>query len=868
LACACAWATAPPAHATAPYTPTPFALTTPWTRAVSTVAPLPEYPRPQLARRDWMNLNGRWQFEAARARQRPPFGQNLAETVLVPYPVQSPLSGIERQVTAGWYRRTFTVPAQWADERVLLNFGAVSWAASVYVNGRLAGTHHGDYDAFSVDITKLLRPKALNELVVGYFDPIGFAGEPVGKQVPGVPSGFYHTASSGIWQTVWLEPVAAEHVTDLALTPQVPRDRLLVDATTTGSGQQTRRSHQTMNVQALAGNHVVASATGPAGRPLSLSIPHPRLWSPSDPYLYGLRMELVDRGRVADQVTSYFGMRSISLGQGGGFTRLLLNGHFLFQSGALAQGYWPDGVYTAPTDAALRYDLQVAKQLGFNMLREHVKVEPARWYYWAAKLGMLVWQDMPNMPVDAPRPPSATQRSEFRRELSAIVVQHRSEPAIVTWVPFNEGWEQFDVDGVTEEVRKLDPSRVIDSQSGSANCCDALESAHSDIRDAHLYTGPFTPATDRRASVIGEYGGVLAFPPPADRWPGIATSIGSPAVPWPVDWIEGVLRRQFASLALEMRAQGLSAAVFTELAAYEQELGIVSYDRRVSTLPVDLVRNLNRRLIEASTRVDDWIASAVVPPGTSGLWQFDEGRGALAADASGREHPLKLYAGAGWTRGVAGSALAIHRAGQLAAAMGPVLDTTRSFTVSAWLKAARAHESGSAISQLASDGTGFSLGIATVGASLQARPGLLASGHPLPAHRTWWTFLVPDHAGCPAPGCGVRANMHYDDGRDNAQTGRWYHVVGVYDDTTSTVSIYVDGVAEDVEHVTAPPAARGPLLVGAGLADYTPTDAFLGSIDELRVYSRALTAAEVWELYRAEHGAGDPPTSLETGPAS
>jgi Concanavalin A-like lectin/glucanases superfamily/Glycosyl hydrolases family 2, sugar binding domain/Glycosyl hydrolases family 2 len=865
LACACAGG--PAARATAPYAPKPSPLQTPWSHTVSTLAPLPDYPRPQLARHDWLNLNGRWQFEAAVPRQPPPFGHGLAETILVPYPVQSPLSGIERPVLAGWYRRTFTVPAKWGGQHVLLNFGAVSWAAAVYVNGHLAGSHRGDYDAFSLDITKLLRPGKANELTVGYGDPVGLAGEPVGKQVPRAPSGLHHSASSGIWQTVWLEPVSAAHVTDLDVTPDLQHDRVTIAATATGSAAKGS-AHETISAEVMAANRVVASGTGHPGHPFSLHIAHPHLWSPSDPYLYGLRVQLVDRGHTVDQVASYFGMRSIALGQAGGFTRLMLNGHFLFQSGALDQGYWPDGLYTAPNDAALRFDLQAAKQLGFNMVREHVKVEPARWYYWAAKLGVLVWQDMPSMPVDAPSGPRPAARAEFRRELSQIVVQHRSEPAVVTWVPFNEGWGQFDLDGVTAEVRRLDPSRPIDSQSGSANCCDALESARSDIRDSHLYTGPFTPATDRRASVIGEYGGVLAFPPAADRWPGTATSIGSPAVPWPLDWVLGVLRRQFAALAFEMRGQGLSAAVFTELGAYEQELGIISYDRRVFTMPVDEVRQLNEQLIKLSASVDDWVAPAVVPAGTTGLWQFDEGRGALAADASGRGHPLRLFAGAGWTRGMGGSALVIRGAGQVAASTVAVLDTARSYTVSAWLKATRPRQSGSAVSQLASTGTGFSLGIATQGSSLQTRPGQVASGRPPPAHRTWWTFLVPDHAGCSALSCGVQANMHYDDGRNNPQTGRWYEVTGVYDAGTSTVSVYVDGVAEDVEHVAAPPAAGGPLVVGAGALDYSPTDMFVGAIDELRTYGRALSPAEVWGLYRAEHGTGDPPTSLETAPSS
>ncbi|MBV8952948.1 MAG: hypothetical protein JO179_02350, partial [Solirubrobacterales bacterium] len=460
---------AAPAHATAPYVRKPAPLSTPWTNSVSTTAPLPEYPRPQLERDSWLNLNGRWQFEPARAHQRSPFGRDLAQTILVPFPVQSPLSGIERPITSGWYRRTFRAPDAWRRKRVILNFGAVSWAARVYVNGRLAGTHRGDYDSFSLDITALLRGTGANELVVGYSDPIGRAQEPVGKQIPGSPYGYHHTAASGIWQTVWLEAVSARHLTDLDLMPDLARGSLTLNAAATGDGRDGRP----LRAEALVSGRVVARATGRTGRPLTLVIPHPRAWSPSDPYLYDLRVSLLDRGRVVDLVRSYFGLRSIGLGQAGGFTRLLLNGSFLFQSGALAQGYWPDGLYTAPTDAALRYDLLAAKRLGFNMLREHVKVEPARFYLWAARLGILIWQDMPNMPLRGAAHPGAAARAEFARELSAVVRQHRSEPAIVAWVPFNEGWGAFDPPGITGALRRLDPTRPIDTDSGSANCCGA-----------------------------------------------------------------------------------------------------------------------------------------------------------------------------------------------------------------------------------------------------------------------------------------------------------------------------------------------------------------------------------------------------------
>jgi hypothetical protein len=846
LAAMLTWA--PVAAATTPYTPKLPALLTPWTRSVSSTAPLPQYPRPQLQRADWLNLNGRWQYESFQGPARPPFGRRLAETILVPFPVSSPLSGINRIDTLGWYRRTFRVPSGWGQRRrVLLNFGAVSWAARVYVNGRLAGSHRGTYSSFSFDITDLIARGGVNELLVEYWDPIGGLGEPVGKQVAGAPGGAYHTASPGIWQTVWLEPVAAEHLTSLDSTPVLRTSRLIVSTATT-SGPRDR-----IVVQALAGRRVVASASGRGGRSISLHLPHPRLWSPSDPYLYGLRVEVLAGGQAVDEVQSYFGMRSVSLGRAGGATRVLLNGRFVFETGALDQGFWPDGIYTAPTDAALRFDIDAAKRLGYNMVRKHEKVEPDRWYYWADRLGLLVWQDMPSLPIRADRAPTGAAKAEFRRELRSIVEQHRSDPAIVAWVGFNEGVGQFDLSGITREIKQLDRTRLVDTQSGSANCCAAIESAASDVRDTHLYFGPFAVPPDRRASVIGEYGGVLPWPPASHRWPGTPTSIGSPTVAMsPADAL-ALLRRQYADLTQEMRVRGLSAAVFTELGAYEQETGIVSYDRRAFTLNPDVLRRLNTALLDASENDAELLPPAqAVPVGTTGLWHFDAGQGTWAGDASGHGHSLWLTAGASWTGGVRGTALRITQPGQAAMTTAPVIDTRRSFTVSAWLRASRDGQSGTAVSEPGTDGSSFSLGIATWTRSPQTRAGELASGKPAPPFRTWWTFMVPATPSCASEVCGVQANMHYDDGREGLRPGVWHQVTGVYDRSTRTVSVYVDGIPEEDEHTGPLPPARGPLTVGSGQLDYTPTDAFLGGIDELRTYRRALSPAEVWELYLAE----------------
>ncbi len=835
-----------PGAAQAGYVRQPAPLSTPWTDQVSTTSPLPEYPRPQLRRPDWQSLNGRWEYEPAAVGEPPPFHRTLAETILVPFPVESALSGIERTDTAGWYRRSFSVPSAWRSRRLRLNFGAVSWAARVYLNGRLMGTHRGGYDGFSFDVTTALRAHGTNELVVGYSDPFGSAGEPVGKQAAGVPAGILHTPSSGIWQTVWLEPVAPSHVSALQIVPDVRRDRVIVSAEVAGP------SAARLEASVTVGHSVLSTAQARVGHQLVLSIPHAKLWWPWRPYLYGLQVRLLTATGETDRVASYFGMRSVTLGRVNGVTRILLNGRFVFQSGALDQGLWPDGLYTAPTDAALRFDILSAKRLGFNMLREHAKVQPDRWYLWADQLGILVWQDMPSMPITSQQPPSVGARLEFRRELSSVVAQLRSHPSIVSWVPFNEGWQQFDLSGITRTVKRLDPMALVDTQSGSANCCAALESPASDIRDAHLYAGPFAVPGDRRASVVGEYGGVLAFPPVGHRWPGVLESVGTPAAQWPLPWITGVLGSQFAMLAQEIRTPGVSAAVFTELADYEQELGIISYDRRVFTIDPSLFQAWNARLSAASENSAGVRPQAgAIAPGTTGLWHFDEGLGASAADASGRRASLTLRGGARWTRGLHGSGLYIPGPGAVAQTAGPVIDTTHSFTVSAWLSSRLSLQSGSAVSQPGPAGSTFSLGISTATRSPQTRPGEIASGRPSAAHRTWWTFLVPSSPTCPPSQCGVQANMHYDDGRLPPRLGSWHNVVGVYDARSYTVSVYVDGVPEDVEHVTVLPAATGPLTIGAGDRAYAPADSFVGAVDELRTYGRPLSPAEVWQLYAA-----------------
>jgi hypothetical protein len=544
-------------------------------------------------------------------------------------------------------------------------------------------------------------------------------------------------------------------------------------------------------------------------------------------------------------------MRSIALGQVGGATRILLNGRFLFETGALDQGYWPDGLYTAPTDAAIRYDMRTAKHLGFNLLRAHQKIEPSRWYYWADRLGLLVWQDMPQMDPPGHSTPSPRARAEFRRELRAIVLQHRSDPSIAMWVPFNEGWEQFDPAGVTRELKSLQSNALVDSDSGSADCCNAVEPPNSDVNDTHLYTGPFSVSADSRATVIGEYGGVLAYPPAGHRWPGALTSIGRPVAAWGQRPVIGVLEAQYGELAQEMRLLGLSGSVFTELSGYEGELGILTYDRRRLTMPPATVRALNDALVAASQGPDATLTPQprAIPPGTAGLWRFGEGAGSQAGDSSGNGHTLTLTGGAGWTASPFGGALSIRAPGQAAMSAAPLIDTGRSFTVSAWLSYARPGESGTAVSEPGPDGSAFSLGLDSTRQGSQSLGGL--PGAASRASGTWWTFVVPASPSCASLRCGVRANLRYDDGRFDPRPGSWHQLTAVYDAGTATIALYDDGVPEDVEHVFGVPRATGPLTVGAGAGDYSPTDAFIGAIAELRVYARALMPAEAWQLYAA-----------------
>ncbi|GAA4629722.1 glycoside hydrolase family 2 [Actinoallomurus vinaceus] len=785
-------------------------LTTPWTSQVSARNALPEYPRPQLTRDRWQNLNGSWQFAEATAGQAPPVGQNLAERVLVPYPIESALSGIKRHVDHMWYRRTFAVPPSWHGDRLLLHFQAVDYHTTVYVNGVRVATHTGGYDAFTADVTDAVRGTRPQELVVGVDDPTDIGTQALGKQrAPG--DGIFYTPSSGIWQTVWMEPVTAAHVERVDTTPGLAAKdlRLTVHAAGAQAG--------TVEATAYAGRRKVGRVTGAAGTELRLHIAKPHLWTPDDPYLYTLKVRLRNGHGPADEVGSYFGMRSISLGKGpDGKVRMLLNGTFTMQVGTLDQGFWPDGIYTAPTDAALRFDLQAHKRLGFNMVRKHVKVEPDRWYYWADRLGLLVWQDMPA--TYAGHSPSAATKTQFETELHALVDQHRSHPSIVVWVPFNEGWGEYEPGRISAAIKSWDPSRLVNADSG-VNCCDSLpDNGEGDIRDDHTYVGPGTPIQQGvRASVDGEYGGLglKVDGHMYDPAHGFAYEMEPDAA---------TLTRRYTELQNRLlqveKGCGLSASVYTQITDVENELnGIYTYDRKVLKPGADEVRKANLALIKASGSVGQG-GGGSFPPGTPGLdgvafYPLDEGTGTVAKDTAG-SRDATLVNGPAWTTGHSGSALQFNGSNQFADTGAAILDTTGNYSVSAWVKLDRRGSFATAVSQDGDTNSAFYLQYS--GAD----------------DRFAFSFA------------GVRALAPAA-----PQTGQWYHLTGVRDAATGTLTLYVNGEKAGTASACLGDPSTGHTVIGRGKYGGNQVDFWPGALDQVHVFDRALSADDVAALYRS-----------------
>jgi beta-galactosidase/beta-glucuronidase len=581
-------------NASAQWKPAGDKIKTAWADKINPQNVLPEYPRPIMERQEWQNLNGLWEYAILPAGQAEPTA--FDGKILVPFAVESSLSGVQKEVGEEnelWYKRTFTVPAAWKNKNILLHFGAVDWKADVYLNDVKIGSHTGGYTPFYFDITPFLKAGE-QKLALKVWDGADKGYQPRGKQASR-PEGIWYTSVTGIWQTVWLEPVGEKHIVDVKTAPDIDKNRLSVQV-----GSKNTSESDVVEVKVKENGAVVASAKAVACQALELSIPNAKLWSPELPFLYDLEISLFHNGKLADKVKSYFAMRKIATKRDEhGIVRLQLNNKSYFQLGPLDQGWWPDGLYTAPSDEALLYDIQKTKDYGFNMIRKHVKVEPARWYTHCDRLGILVWQDMPS----GDRSPHWQNRSYFtaselqrspqseanyRKEWKEIIDYLYSYPSIVAWVPFNEAWGQFKTPEIAEWTKSYDPSRLVNPASGG-NFYRA-----GDMLDLHNYPGPEMYLYDaERANVLGEYGGI-----------GLALEghLWQPDKNWGYVQLKNSdeVTAQYIKYAEQLKGfikTGFSAAVYTQTTDVEGEVnGLITYDRKVVKLDEGKVRKVNREI--------------------------------------------------------------------------------------------------------------------------------------------------------------------------------------------------------------------------------------------------------------------------------
>lgn len=565
-------------------------IMTTWAEDVTPATAHAEYPRPQMKRKEWLNLNGMWEYAIRPVEEKDP--ENYDGSILVPFPVESALSGVKKPVGKEnrlWYRRTFTIPEKWSKKRIFLNFEAVDWETTVWINGHQIGSHRGGYDPFGFDISDAVKKSGKQEVVLSVWDPINEGTQPTGKQVRN-PHSIWYTSVTGIWGTAWLEPVEKTHIASLKIIPDIDAEKVHVIAYCSDEAPDCRIE------LAISGEEQPPIETsGMADQKISVVLKDARLWSPDSPFLYDLEVLLRDeQGSELDRVESYFGMRKISIEKDkNGVNRLFLNNRDQFMMGPLDQGWWPDGLYTAPTDEALRYDLEVTKRLGMNMLRKHVKVEPRRFYYWCDKLGILVWQDMPNGDAHIDREGQDIQRSpessrQFQAELQRMIAGLFNHPCIVMWIPFNEGWGQYDTVRLVEWIGQLDPTRLINNASGWA------DRGVGDVRDIHAYPGPDAPANEpNRAAVLGEFGG-LGLPAKEHTW--------QEEKNWGYRSFKTAdeLTQAYLDLIkkLKLLAEGgLSAAVYTQTTDVEIEVnGLMTYDRAIIKMDAERVAEVNEEL--------------------------------------------------------------------------------------------------------------------------------------------------------------------------------------------------------------------------------------------------------------------------------
>ena len=579
-------------------------IRTEWAEKVNPSNVLPEYPRPQLVRGEWLNLNGLWNYAITEVNAAKP--TKFDGEILVPFAVESALSGVGKWITEKqllWYEREFTVPSKWLSQRIMLNFGAVDWAADVYVNGVFVGGHTGGFTPFSLDITEALNKKGAQKLVVRVWDPTEKGEQPVGKQLTKLGK-IWYTPVSGIWQTVWLEPVTKQnHIVNVLPTSDLRHNDIIV-------ATETAVKEGIVTVEVFDNGTKVGEGTAPAGTPAKVHIPNAKWWNTENPHLYDLKITLKQNGKVVESVESYTAMRELGKKRDQfGHLRATLNGEAIFMYGPLDQGWWPDGLYTAPTDEALLWDIQFTKDLGFNTIRKHIKVEPARWFYHCDRLGMLVWQDMPCGEQKRPYSWSRHQinggsdtelSEEFKRnyykEWGEIMDFCQFFPSVVVWVPFNEAWSQFDTEKVVDWTFKRDYSRLINPASGG-NLREC-----GDIMDWHNYPKPCMGVHHADyVLMLGEYGG-LGLP--------VENHIWNPDM---LNWGYGGNRKdmedlnktyiEYAEMILPFIPQGMSGAIYTQTTDVEGEVnGFVTYDRKVVKFDIKRIHDVNQKVIKALSK--------------------------------------------------------------------------------------------------------------------------------------------------------------------------------------------------------------------------------------------------------------------------
>lgn len=587
-------------------------IQTRWAKDVSPTNALKEYPRPQMSRPSWSNLNGLWDYAICDRNVTKPSA--FDGQILVPYPLESALSGVKKNLLPSqnlWYRRKIYMHSK-AGERTLLHFGAVDWQTTVFINGKEVGQHSGGYSAFSIDITGSSN-LGENELLVKVYDPTEQGIGPHGKQVL-KPENIYYTSTSGIWQTVWLEQVPYDYIEKINLTPNIDKGELYLSVSLNEGIQK-----YSIEAIVLKEGGVIASMNSQENRNdngskkqlklqdslfseypdnvMRIKIPNARLWCPADPYLYDLVVRLKQNGIVMDEIKSYFGMRKVCIDKdSAGIDRIFLNNKPYFNLGTLDQGFWPEGLYTAPTDEALVYDIKAIKAMGFNTIRKHIKVEPARWYYYTDKLGMLVWQDMVEPNQSLPEGAKAV----FEEQIKEVLAQLHNAPSIVCWVLFNEKWGQYDQKRLTQWIKSLDSTRIVNGHSGEMLYVnEVLRSPSpdayvaSDMTDVHSYPDPMMSIKeDGKAQVCGEFGGIGVFIP-NHQW--LIGSAWGYITEKPVGlYTKYLILNQHIKL---MEMAGLSGSIYTQPFDVEGEQnGLMTYDREVIKIPFKKLREIHKSL--------------------------------------------------------------------------------------------------------------------------------------------------------------------------------------------------------------------------------------------------------------------------------